>query len=104
MEGMYAGKPVVATRVKGHTDLVTDGVGGFLYGWNDREEYCDCVKTLAGNEELRAIMGEKNRELVRRFGREQVFSQVLEAMTADEGRQDKKKNPENTEQKPMHHV
>ena len=104
MEGMYAGKPVVATRVKGHTDLVTDGVGGFLYGWNDLEEYCDCVKTLAGNEEMRAIMGEKNRALVRRFGREQVFSQVLEAMTASEDRQDNKKNPENTEQKPMQHV
>ena len=83
MEGMYAGKPMVVTRVKGHTDLVTDGVGGFLYGWNDREEFCDCIRTLAGDEELRRIMGEKNQALVRQYGREQVLSKVLEAMTAE---------------------
>ena len=83
MEGMYAGKPMVVTRVKGHTDLVTDGVGGFLYGWNDREEFCDCIRTLAGDEELRRIMGEKNQVLVRQYRREQVFSKVLEAMTAE---------------------
>ena len=83
MEGMYAGKPVVASRVKGHTDLVTDGVGGFLYGWNDREEYCDCVRTLAKDRELRQIMGEKNRALVKLFGREVVFQQVLDAMTME---------------------
>ena len=83
MEGMYAGKPMVVTRVKGHTDLVTDGVGGFLYGWDDREEFCDCIRTLAGDEELRRIMGEKNQALVRQFGRELVFSKVLEAMTME---------------------
>ncbi len=83
MEGMYAGKPMVVTRVKGHTDLVTDGVGGFLYGWNDREEFCDCIRTLAGDEELRRIMGEKNQVLVRQYGRQQVFSKVLEAMTTE---------------------
>ena len=83
MEGMYAGKPVVASRIKGHTDLVTDGVGGFLYGWNDQEEYCDCIRTLAKDRELRQIMGEKNRALVKRFGREAVFQQVLDAMTME---------------------
>ena len=84
MEGMYAGKPVIASRVKGHTDLVTDGVGGFLFGWNDTEEFCDCVLTLARDAELRAIMGEKNRKLVLRYGRDRVFSQGLEAMVPDD--------------------
>ena len=83
MEGMYAGKPIIASRIKGHTDLVTDGVGGFLYGWNDREEFCDCIRTLTKDEELRTIMGEKNRKLVRRYGREEVFREVLEAMTPE---------------------
>ena len=83
MEGMYAGKPIVASRVKGHTDLVTDGVGGFLYGWNDREEFCDCIRTLSKDEELRRIMGEKNQALVHRYGRAQVFAGVLAAMTPD---------------------
>ena len=81
MEGMYAGKPVAASRVKGHTDLVAEGVGGYLFDWNDGEDYCRCIRTLAGDGKLRSDMGEKNRALVLRYGRDRVFSQVLEAMT-----------------------
>jgi glycosyltransferase EpsD len=83
MEGMYAGKPVAASRVKGHTDLVSDGVGGFLFDWGDGEAYCQSIRTLAKDPALRASMGEKNRELVLRYGRDRVFSQVLEAMTGE---------------------
>ncbi len=87
MEGMYAGKPMVLSRVKGHTDLVTDGRGGFLYGWNDREEFCDCIRTLAGDSELRTVMGEKNQKLVQRYGREAVFDRVLAAVTMEKVRE-----------------
>ena len=84
MEGMYAGKPVVASRVKGHTDLVTDGEGGFLYPWNDRESFCERILVLAEDKELRSRMGEENRRLVNGFARERVFSQVMGAMTMEE--------------------
>lgn len=80
MEGMYAGRPIVASRIKGHTDLVTDGVGGFLFGFGDEEEFIDCIRTLMKDPELRRIMGEKNRRLVRKFGREAVEAEVMAAM------------------------
>ena len=81
---MYAGKPVVASRVKGHVDLVTDGEGGFLYPWNDRESFCERILALAGDKELRSRMGAENRRLVKGYAREKVFSQVLGAMTMEE--------------------
>ena len=84
LEGMYAGKPVVASRVGGHTDLVDDGVGGFLFGFGDAEEYADCIRTLAKDPELREIMGEKNRKLAEAYSRERVEDIFLTAETLEE--------------------
>ncbi len=104
MEGMYAGKPMAVSRVKGHTDLVADGVGGFLFGWNDEEEYCDCIRSLASDPELREIMGEKNRLSVLRYGREQVFDRVLDAMTMGSRVEKPGGSRKNTEQNPASFV
>lgn len=81
MEGMYASRCVVASRIKGHADLIAEGAGGFLYRWGDEEEYVDCVRTLADAPELRRTMGEKNRRKALTYALEQVEDRVLEAMT-----------------------
>ncbi len=46
MEAMYCGLPVVASAVKGHTDLVEDGVTGLLYPYGDAEKCADGVRRL----------------------------------------------------------
>ncbi len=84
MEGMYAGKPVAASRIGGHTDLVTEGVGGFLFGYGDAEEYADCIRTLAKDPELRRIMGEKNRKRAEACALERVAEVFLAAETLEE--------------------
>jgi len=38
MEAFYYGVPVIASNVKGHKDLISDGVNGYLYKYNDDEE------------------------------------------------------------------
>jgi len=81
MEGMFAGRCAVVSRVKGHTDLIREGEGGFLYGFGDEEEFRDCVRTLALDPALRAIMGEKNRAAVLRYAREAVADEVFAALT-----------------------
>ena len=37
MEAMYAGRPIVASAVKGHVDLIADGVTGLLYPYGDAD-------------------------------------------------------------------
>lgn len=65
VEAMAAGLPVVASRVGGMTEIVEDGVTGFLIDpLNAREELTDRLSLLLGYEELRAEMGRRGRERV----------------------------------------
>lgn len=46
MEGMAMGLPVVATNVKGHQDLVENGVNGYLYEFDDQRGFIEGVMSL----------------------------------------------------------
>ena len=45
MEAMYLQKPIIATRIKGHTDLISDEM---LYETNDFKEYVRLVNSTIG--------------------------------------------------------
>jgi glycosyltransferase involved in cell wall biosynthesis len=55
----------VATRVGGVPDVVRDGVDGFLVEPGDVDAMAERLAALAGDEELRARMGEAGRTGVR---------------------------------------
>ena len=57
IEALAAGRPVVATRVGGVSDVVRDGVDGFLVDVADVEVLGARLAELAGDPELRARMG-----------------------------------------------
>lgn len=63
-EAMAHGKPVVATRVGGIPELITDGVSGHLVDRGDTSAMSDRILSLLGDPELRARMGEAGRETV----------------------------------------
>jgi glycosyltransferase involved in cell wall biosynthesis len=62
IESLAAGTPVVATRVGGIPDVVTDGVDGFLAAVGDIDGLADALHRLAGDRELREAMGHAGRE------------------------------------------
>ncbi|MBV8562427.1 MAG: glycosyltransferase family 4 protein [Actinobacteria bacterium] len=64
IEGLAAGRPVVATRVGGVPDVVRDGVDGFLADVGDTEALARCLAELAADPELRERMGASGRERV----------------------------------------
>jgi len=57
IEAMAAGVPIVASRVDGVSEAVTDGVEGFLVAPKDAETFADRIRTLLGDGELRRRMG-----------------------------------------------
>jgi glycosyltransferase involved in cell wall biosynthesis len=61
IEALASGTPVVATRVGGVPDVVTDGVDGFLVPPRDTEAAADRLAQLARDPELRARLGETGR-------------------------------------------
>jgi glycosyltransferase involved in cell wall biosynthesis len=63
-EAMAHGKPVVATRVGGIPELITDGVTGHLVNRGDTEAMSERLLTLLADRELRARMGQAGRETV----------------------------------------
>ncbi len=61
LETMSFGKPVVATRVGGVTEIVKDGETGFLRGLGNVRAMATAVRKLASNPELAKEMGEAAR-------------------------------------------
>ncbi len=57
MEALSVGVPVVATRVGGIPDAVTDGIEGFLVAPGAIEQLADAIVRIAGDDGLREQMG-----------------------------------------------
>jgi glycosyltransferase involved in cell wall biosynthesis len=63
-EGMAHGKPVVATRVGGIPELITDGVTGHLVERGDTSAMSESILKLLADPSSRVRMGEAGRETV----------------------------------------
>lgn len=78
MEAMYAGLPVIASAVKGHEDLISEGETGLLYPYGDESAFVDQVIYLLGSPALRKKLADQAAANVLQYGLEQVFPIVLE--------------------------
>jgi glycosyltransferase involved in cell wall biosynthesis len=78
IEGMAAGRPVVATRVGGVPELVTDGENGHLVAARDVPAVARALESLATDAARRAAFGERARLAVgRRFAPERLARETL---------------------------
>lgn len=76
MEAMAAGKPVVATRVRGNRDLVEDKVTGYLVELGDVEGLARALAQLTEDKQLRRKMGEAGRQKVEAYALERVLAEM----------------------------
>lgn len=67
MEAMAAGRPVVATDIRGSRDLVIPGETGFLVAVADIGATVDAFVKLCNEPALRLEMGRKNREMAAKY-------------------------------------
>lgn len=77
MEAMYCGLPVVASRVKGHTDLLEETEAGLLYPYGDWAACAGCVQDLLLDPELRERMGERGRQAVQAYTLDRVLPVIM---------------------------
>ena len=61
LEAMALGKPVVAPRVGGIVDMVSDGDNALLFAAGDEEALCSAIMNIDANESLVARLGENAR-------------------------------------------
>ena len=66
-EAMAAGLPCLASKIRGNTDLMEDGVNGFLYSPEDVEGFAKGLKTLSQSVDLRRQMYIRNLERIKNF-------------------------------------
>lgn len=67
MQAMACSLPVVCSRIRGNTDLVKDGVCGYMYDPMDVEGFSEGLEELLDNKAICHKMGKINRRRVRRY-------------------------------------
>jgi glycosyltransferase involved in cell wall biosynthesis len=78
LEGMAAGRAVIASDISGHRLLVENDVNGVRCNLEDPESFTAAVRRVALNTELREQMGSAGRERARAFEIEKMFHAWIE--------------------------
>lgn len=78
LEAMAFAKPLVGAACGGTTDVVEDGVNGLLVPPGDAERLAEALERLFRDDSLRAEMGRRGAEIVRRKYRFDVFQGEVE--------------------------
>lgn len=76
MEAMAAGKPIVASDIRGNRDLIVDGENGILVPVGDAAGTANGLNKLYKEPELRRSMGKKNKEKVMQYDISEILKHV----------------------------
>lgn len=77
MEAMSVGLPVIASNVKGHSDLVIQNENGFLFEYDNINEFCNYIKAVYNDKNLIQSMGNKSHELSKCYSLDKVLSKTM---------------------------
>ncbi len=87
VEALATGLPVVATRIRGHADVITDGENGFLVDACDARAMADRLLSLYRSAQLRDAMSRKALDMVKPFLLEnakaetcRIYEQVIKSL------------------------
>jgi phosphatidylinositol alpha-mannosyltransferase len=78
LEAMAAGKPIIASNIKGYADVLTHGSEGLLVPPRDKKRLAQALVSLITNKALRQEMGARGRSKASGYGWESIARRVLE--------------------------
>lgn len=78
MEAMCYGLPVIASRIRGNTDLLGNQEGGILCDPSNTQEFTEAIKNLYSNKQLMEQYAKRNIEYVKNFDMQVVLKQLDE--------------------------
>lgn len=76
MEAMAAGKPVVATDVRGSRELIRDGVNGLLVPLGDPESLAKALIRLLIDKDLGQRMGTAGHKMIQEYSLDKVLQEM----------------------------
>jgi glycosyltransferase involved in cell wall biosynthesis len=77
IEAMHAGVPVISTQVRTFSELIADGINGFLVPTQDSRALAEAIKKLVVDPSLRKKMGQANHRKGQEFRADFVVAQLL---------------------------
>ena len=76
IEGMAAGLPVCATKIRGHNDLIVDGENGFLVELDDAVGFARRIATLRENKGMANEMVKNAFGRISRYAKAKIFEDI----------------------------
>jgi len=67
LEAMAMGKPVIATKIGGNPDVLSNGENGFLVAARNSQQIASAIEAMIENEDIKHRMGAANREKTETF-------------------------------------
>ncbi|WP_297417384.1 glycosyltransferase [Clostridium sp.] len=86
MEAMSIGLPVVASKVKGHVDLVITKENGFLFNHDNKDEFCSYIKTIYKDKKLQSNMSIKSKQLAKNYSLDTVLMNTVNIILNEYGK------------------
>jgi len=78
MEAMAAGLPCIVSNIRGNSDLIEHGKGGFLCNVNNVDQYSSAIEKILERRDLGRDMGEYNQMAVQGFDIAVVLGRMKE--------------------------
>ncbi|WP_186667720.1 glycosyltransferase family 4 protein [Sporosarcina sp. BP05] len=77
MEAMACELPVICSDIRGNTDLVANGKGGYTVKSGNIDEYVSCITILIDDPQEREYFGKVNKADIVKFSNENVLNELL---------------------------
>lgn len=77
MEAMAAGLPVIASKIRGNSDLIEDGRGGLLVNPKEVEGFAKAIDSLSVDNDKRMDYGNYNNKSIQQFNIDSVLTKII---------------------------